>query len=77
MSVCLAFNGQLSEYHRSAHGGAGIPNNKGVHASGVIRQNSLTMPPTMLPTLFYKTAEFNGEKSGDKDAFKGNKFKSE
>jgi hypothetical protein len=31
----------------------------------------------MLPTLFYKTAEFNGEKSGDKDAFKGNKFKSE
>ena len=27
MSVCLAFYGQLSEHHRSAHGGAGIPNN--------------------------------------------------
>ena len=25
--MCLAFNGQLSEHHRSAHGGAGIPNN--------------------------------------------------
>jgi hypothetical protein len=50
---------------------------KGAQASGVIKQNSLTMPLTMLPILFYKTAVFNGEKSGDKDVFKGNKFKSE
>jgi len=26
VSVCLAFNGQLSEHHRSAHRGAEIPN---------------------------------------------------
>ncbi|KAG6754481.1 hypothetical protein POTOM_042520 [Populus tomentosa] len=35
------------------------------------------MPHTMPPTLFYKTVVFNGEKSGEKDVFKGNKFKSE
>jgi hypothetical protein len=46
-------------------------------ASGVIRQNSLTILPTILPTLFYKTVVFNGEKSGDKDVFNGNKFKLE
>jgi hypothetical protein len=50
---------------------------KVAQASGVIRQNSLTILPAILPTLFYKTAVFNGEKSRDKDVFNGNKFKSE